>query len=44
MNPHFLHVWDLMTRLIFYCEKMIFEKVGVVTYLYLFLKGKQNKK
>ena len=35
---------QLMAKLVFYHEKLTFEKVGVRIYFYLFLKIKQNKK
>ena len=34
----------LRARLVFYCEKLIFEKVEVTTYFCLFLKGIKSKK
>ena len=37
MHPH------STTRLIFYCEKLFFLKVGVVTYFRLFLKWKTKQ-
>lgn len=35
---------QLMAKLVFYHEKLTFEKVGVNIYFCLFLKIKQNKK
>ena len=47
MNPHFilfLPCLDLITRLTFYCEKLILKKVGIIPYFYLFLMRKIKNK